>query len=262
MLFFSKTDDSSYAKRLQTQLVDIYSTTEEHRFRFHPGFTSEKISLSEHCINLKLAQCQKSPTVNYVEFETYSDLLRLQDSRDKRSLKHVLVSGEACVGKTTVITGLAYQWATGKQKRLRSDKFSFVRKLKQNQKQSLHKFEYVFVLDLHKCETDTCLVDVIERQLLPNVSKDHLEQFLKNRASDCLYLFDGYGEVGTNDKVLKSNLLYDSHVIVTSRPSEIGQFYESYKEYAHVIAKGFSDVTIGKFVKLSLSVLKRFRTNY
>ena len=113
----------------------------------------------------------------------------------------------------------------------------------------MHKFEYVFVLDLRKCEPETSLVDAIESQLLSNVSKHHLEQFLTSHASECLYLFDGYDEMSVNETMLHGNILCGSRVIVTTRPNKVDTFFASHKEYVQVISEGFSKESVNKFVK-------------
>ena len=219
------------------------------RIGFHPGLTSEEFPSDEYFVDLQLVQEQKSTTkVKQIKLETYSDLLLLQDDKG-RSLNHVLVSGQAGMGKTTMISRLAYLWAAGKQKGSRSDSFSVFRKFKQRKMKFLHKFEYVFAVDLRKCELETSLVDAIESQLLSNVSKYHLESFLTNYASECLYLFDGYDEMSANETILHSNLLCGSRVIVTTRPNKVDAFYESHKEYVQVISEGFSKESINKFVK-------------
>ena len=243
---FSVTDESAYTERWQRQLKDIYCA-KRGRIGFHPGLTFEKFSSDEYFVDLQLVKEQKSTTeVKQVELETYSDLLRLKDKND---LTHVLVSGEAGMGKTTMISRLAYQWATEKRPTKSSKKSAKHKKSKKDNRKDFDKLEYVFVLDLRKCEPGMCLVDAIESQLLSNVSKPHLEEFLTNHASDCLYLFDGYDEMSSNDMVLNSSLLCSSHVIVTTRPNKVITFIEKHNEYVQVISNGFSYVSIERFVK-------------
>ena len=158
-----------------------------------------------------------------------------------------MVSGQAGVGKTSMISELAFQWAIKRQRPTKRLSLKITKSTENTQ--FLHKFEYVFVVDLRECEPGMCLVDAIESQLLANVSKQHLQEFLTNHASECLYLFDGYNEISTNDKVLKSGLLCGSHVIVTTRPKMVELFCDNHKEYTHVISEGLSDTSIEKFVK-------------
>ena len=276
-------EEKTYPTTWQRQLVDIYSTKRGH-IGFHPGLTSEEFPSDEYFVDLQLVKEQKSTTkVKQVELETYSDLLRLQDDKG-RCLNHVLVSGHAGMGKTTMISRLAHQWAiekrtTTKQGRLSAlinivivllacgcyyhilqvplfivllliiFTFNIRKSNATNMGSLLHKFKYVFALDLRKCGSDKCLVDEIESHLLSNVSKHHLESFLTNHASECLYLFDGYDEMSANETILHSNLLCGSRVIVTTRPNKVDAFYESHKEYVQVISEGFSKESINKFVK-------------
>ena len=209
--------------------------------------SSEKFSSDEYFVDLQLVKEQKSTTkVKQVELETYSDLLCLENTN---GIIHVLVSGEAGMGKTTMISRLSYQWATEKRPIKSGRKSPKHKKSKKDNRKDFDKFEYVFVLDLRKCEPGMCLVDAIESQLLSNVSKPHLEEFLTNHASDCLYLFDGYDEMSSNDMVLNSNLLCSSHVIVTTRPNKVITFTEKHNEYVQVISNGFSYASIERFVK-------------
>ena len=113
-MFFA--GEPTYQKTWQRQLVDIYST-KRGQIGFHPGLTSEEFPSDEYFVDLQLVQEQKSTTkVKQVELETYSDLLRLQDDKG-RSLDHILVAGQAGMGKTTMISRLAYLWGGRKTKR-------------------------------------------------------------------------------------------------------------------------------------------------
>ena len=285
-MFLFNTENSRYPKAWQRQLADIYSARRGH-IGFHPGLTSETFSSDQYFVDLQLVKQEKSTTkVNQVELRTYSDLLHLQDD-DGRSLNHILVSGQAGMGKTTMVSRIAYQWATEKRKPPKRSRLSVligniiivllsficyhyfllklvplfatlllliflyldIRKPKTTKTEFLHKFKYVFVLDLRKCETDMSLVGAIESQLFTSISKHQLEEFLTSRASECLYLFDGYDEMSTNDIILTSNLLCGSHVIVTTRPNKIDTFYQRHKQYIQVISKGFSEASIERFVK-------------
>ena len=221
--------------------MDTYSTRRGH-IRFHPGLTSEEFPLNEYFADLQLVPV----LCKYKELKQSYDLLCLQDYAD-RSYSNVLVSGQDGVGKTRMISELAYQWAI--KRRRCTKRLSFKITKSTDNMQFLHKFEYVFLVDLRKCKPDMCLVDAIESQLIANVSKQHLQEFLTNHSSECLYLFDGYDEISVNDKVLKSDLLCNSHVIVTTRPNKVELFCENHKEYAKVISEGLSETSIARFVK-------------
>ena len=232
------TGESLPSTTWQSQLIDIYSARRGDIIS-HPGLTSEEFPFGDCFVNIEL-NCmshQKSvKTAKDIKIETCADVLSLQDS-EGHVLNHVLVSGQMGMGKTTMISRLAYQWATDKQKPV-TDKTLI-----------LHKFEYVFDVDLRKCKPGMSLLDAIESQLLTNVSKQQLEEFLTNHASECLYLLDGYNEMSTNDKMLESNLLCGSHVIVTTQSNKVELFHENHKEYVQVISEGFSETSITTFVK-------------
>ena len=201
--------------------------------------TSEEFPSDGYFVDLELnplSHQTSAKTVKNVKIEKCSDLLRLQDN-EGHVLSHVLVSGQMGMGKTALISRLAYQWAINKRKPISEET------------RILHKFEFVFVVDLRRCEPDMCLVDAVGSQLPTNVSKQQLEEFLTNHASECLYLFDGYNEMSGNDKILKSNLLCGSHVIVTTRPNKVESFHDNHKKYVQVILEGFSETSITRFVK-------------
>ena len=207
--------------------------------------TSEEFPSDEYFEDLQLAHAHRE----YAVYKTCYDLLCLEEYKGHTlsHVTHVLVSGQAGVGKTAMISQLAYQWAIKRQKPKK--RLSYKIKESMENMQSLDKFEYVFVVDLRQCEPDMCLVDAIRCQLLTNVSRQHLEEFLTNHASECLYLFDGYMEMSANDKLLKSDLLFGSHVIVTTRPNKVELFCENHKEYVQVISKGLSEASIARFIQ-------------
>ncbi len=94
----------------QKQLKALYRSKRKG-IGFLPG-SFEEFPSDEFFVNLQLEQKQKTPTkVKYVELKTYTDLLSVYDDKG-RILKHVLVSGLAGMGKTTMMSRLAYQWAS------------------------------------------------------------------------------------------------------------------------------------------------------
>ena len=180
--------------------------------------------------------------VKRTELKNYTDLLSLSDMKG-RTLKHVLVSGLGGMGKTTMISRIAYKWASDSMQHWYDwGIFSMF------QSNPLKTFEHVFLIDLRKIEANMDILDVIRSQLLGNVSRHILEEYLTMNADKCLYLFDGYDELRGGDKVLNSTLLCGSHVIVTSRPNKIDRFYQSHGDYVQVQIQGFSWEGCVKFI--------------
>ncbi|XP_072043458.1 uncharacterized protein [Amphiura filiformis] len=216
------------------KLKDIYRSR-RRGIGFLPGFPKEFPS-DEFFVDLHLVKEQKLPTkVRHVELNTYADLINLQDLSGQ-SINHVVVSGLGGTGKSTMVSRLAYQWAN-------VDK-------KPNEK-SLFKFDLVFLLDIRKFEPEMDLADAIKSQLLTHVPKQHIETYLSANADKCMYLFDGYDELSAGFRVLQSDLLCGSLVIVTTRPHKVDQFYDAHKEfmYVQVLLNGFSDRSVQQFVE-------------
>ena len=379
--FFHLTDQPSDVTTWQKQLKAIYKTR-RGGIGFIPGFPKE-FSSDEFFVELKLLKEQKTPMqIKQVKLKTYTDLLQLKSTEGK-SLNHVLVSGLAGTGKTTLISRLAYQWATfhdnnhfNKEsltlefsaeptsessplssfssfesflnftfncdsevspsesnsdlpRELMSDScsessyssdssslpFSFTsfesflnftfncdselstkspsepnsdlpRKLMSDSisessysSDSLdfhHRYLYyhhssdssesdssldselcnhlgsftlLFALDIRRFQANQDLIDAIREQLLCLVPKKKLQNYISCNASRCLFLFDGFDELGSNDKILSDNMLCGCHTIVTTRPNKTDKFIINNDHYVQVTLKGFSHNSIIMFVE-------------
>ena len=239
----------------QDQLKAIYKTR-RGGIGFIPGFP-KKFSSDEFFVELKLLEKQELPMqVKHVELKTYTDLLQLTSTQGK-SLDHVLVSGLAGTGKTTLISRLAYQWATfqesSKQCHKDSSTSAFTEKLSPEPPLEsydyLGNFQLVFALDIRKFQPDQDLIDAVREQLLPHVSKETLRNYLSCHSSSCLFLFDGYDEIGSNTKILSDNMICGFHTIVTTRPKAASGFNDAQRGYVQVSLEGFSQRSIEEFVR-------------
>ncbi|XP_072013987.1 NLR family CARD domain-containing protein 4-like [Amphiura filiformis] len=232
----------------QKQLKGIYKTR-RGGIGFIPGFPKQFAS-DEFFVELELMKEQKRPmTVKYTKLETYTDLLKLQSTKGI-SLNHVLVSGLAGTGKTTLISRLAYQWATSNEGTCQYSSTSSQPQSANN----LEHFDLVFALDIRKFQVNQDLFDAITKQLLPSVSGPVLRNYISSNADKCLFLFDGYDELGSNDTILNEYLLCGCQTIVTTRPNKVDDFNRCYEGYIQVLLKGFSDKSIEKFVNAFVRV--------
>ncbi|XP_072042701.1 protein NLRC5-like [Amphiura filiformis] len=226
----------------QKQLKAIYKTR-RGGIGFIPGFPKQ-FSSDEFFVELKLMKEHKTPMeVKHIKLETYTDLLKLKSTHGI-SLNHVLVSGLAGTGKTTLTSRLAYQWAI-------SDEGACYHSSTSSQPISvndLDNFDLVFALDMRKVQVNQDLFDAITKQLLPSISGPTLRSYISSNADKCLFVFDGYDELGSNDMILSEYLLCGCQTIVTTRPNKVDDFNTCYEGYIQVLLEGFSDKSIITFV--------------
>ena len=249
-----RTDQPSDATAWQNQLKSIYKTRRS-RNGLIPGFPKTFFT-DEFFVELKLLEKQELPMqVEFVELKTYTDLLQLKSTQGK-SLDHVLVSGLSGTGKTILISRLAYQWAT-----FHENSSEFYRESSTSVSQAepspepssesykyLGNFQLVFALDVRKFQPGQDLIDVVREQLLPHVSNEQLGKYLSRNSKGCLFLFDGYDEIGSSTKILSDDMICGCHTIVTTRPKKANGFNEIHKGYVQVSLDGFSGRSIQKFV--------------
>ena len=185
--------------------------------------------------------------VKHVELKTYTDLLTLRSTQSK-TLDHVLVSGLAGTGKTTLISRLAYQWAT-----IQESDSPFHIESSYESHDYLGSFQLVFALDIRQFKPNQDIIDAIREQLLRRVSKESLEDYLSCN-SNFLFLFDGFDELGSNNQILSDDILCGSHTIVTTRSNKTDEFNSKYEGYVQVSLQGFSWWSIELFVKAFVRV--------
>ena len=226
----------------QSRLRNIYKTSKD-RSEFYTGFP--QVSSADFFVDpdleiVKEPKSQSKPV-------PYTDLLNIKDNKGQ-SLHQILVSGVVGTGKTSLLFKIANEWA-----KLNSDReegVTEVTKQKENFISRLKSFKMVLLLDVSAITPKMDLVDAIIDQLLPNMSRNILEKYLLANSSACLYLFDGYERFqGVDNKLLRSNLLFASCVVVTSRPHVVAKFNETNQGYVTVISKGISYYGIPSFVK-------------
>ena len=171
-------------------------------------------------------------------FESYEDLFTI-NKKEERCL-HILLRGHAGTGKSTLVSRLAYKWATLSD----ADEYKY-----------LDMFQLVITLDVRKFRPDENLQQAIQCQLLNSVSVEYIAEELTDLTTKCLYLVDGFDEISqkaweNETHVFDSPLLADSFIIITTRPHMVDRFCERYSiKCAHVYLSGFSPWHVHEYVK-------------
>ena len=230
---FSIDDGSLDEERCREKLKLEYKSSRS-KIPLLPGMPEEFANMDDLYVDLELSENQKHPAgVTEKKLESPHDLCNLKDKHGN-TLKRALVRGGPGSGKTMLVSKLAYDWAT---KGLQNTKC-----------------DMLFTLDLREVTKDMDLIDIIQDQLLPKVSKRQLLEYIENNANSIIYLLDGFDEiantnVGTDLKLVLSNKwLQESLVIVTTRPLKVSDFGREFGMYTLVDILKLSFQRISDFV--------------
>ena len=175
--------------------------------------------------------------------ESYQDMLsRINELGDP--LSRLLIQGKAGSGKTTLMDKIAYDWATATDENL-----------------PLHDIELLFYLKMKWMELGVNIEDAICCQLFAdddNIKPADVLTLLSDISTSICIVFDGYDEgdhgalredaTGNITRILKDTFLRNCRVIVTSRPTSIGDFDELRKEYTTFEVSGFSEQNVDMYV--------------
>ena len=217
------------------------------------SFRHSVVDTDDIFVDLTLLQDRTlgSSCTNNNTLSSYSELFTITDDK-RETCTHVLLRGVAGSGKSTLISRIAYLWATDTD--------------------ILAKFQLVITLDVRKFAPGDNLERAITNQLLPGVQPPEIARVLSHVASKCLYLIDGFDELSQKSwddesHVLDSPLLEDGHVVVTTRPHMVSRFCQRYLTFAHVQLSGFSEESVREYIikffkiqnnaKLGVSLSKR-----
>ena len=199
-----------------------------------PGMPEECAKMEDLFVDLEIVREDRKPTgVITRELKSCGDLVCIErnkgDTKELEQVKRLLVRGKPGAGKSSTVSKLAYDWACNKQD------------------SPISEYQLLFVITINSIETDTDLIDIIQDQLLPEVSGEALRAYIQSNASSICVLFDGYDEATKYfhqckdvRNVLCSKWLSDACVIVTTRPNEVGKFCQNYGPFTQVEVKGFS----------------------
>ena len=175
------------------------------------------------------------------------EVAHLKDNQKKR-LNRILVKGNPGIGKTSLISKLACDWASSPSK-------------------SKSEYDLVLVIDFRKIKKGHSLIETVQDQLLTQVSLKDLTVCTSPKHS-VLWLFDGYDEASTDflagncsnvKDILESRALLQHCVIVTTRPNKVADFIQKYGkngQYNHVRVSGFSEAQKVKYIS------KHFNLNH
>ena len=241
----------------QSRLRTIYKTS-SYWSEFYPGFL-QPIS-AEFYADPDLEVVEKpghnrfqSKSISYIDM---IDLLTATDNEGK-SLGHILLSGVVGTGKSRLLSRTAYKWAM-----LNKHREEGVAEANKNFISRLKPFKLVLLLDASAITKEMDLVDAIVDQLLPNVSRSVLENYLLVNSSACLYLFDEFDRFqGDEDRILNSTIVSESCVIVTSRPKAVREFTRTNHGYVWISLKGITKRSVDTYVRNHLSILNEGKSS-
>ncbi len=160
-----------------------------------------------------------------------------QSKRKTERVKRILVKGGPGTGKSSTVSKLAYDWACSKQD------------------SPISRFKLVFVITVNEINTEADLVEIIQDQLLPEISAESLRAYIQSNASSIVILLDGYDEASNPfhqckelKNILQSKWLAEACVIVTRRPNRVGALCQNYGPYLQVEIRGFSTSNQVKYI--------------
>eukprot|EP00058_Branchiostoma_floridae_P010479 XP_002595967.1 hypothetical protein BRAFLDRAFT_96740 [Branchiostoma floridae] len=150
--------------------------------------------------------------------------------------RHILIEGNAGIGKTTEVSKLAFDWAEGRSP-------------------VLEKYDLVFPIALRKVDESQSLTECIFDQLLPKdapFQKSDLETYLKGN-DRVLIILDGFDEWVKHEghdvtELLTGKVLRDCCLLVTTRPSHTPQLQSLMCPDTQVEITGFSQDNIRTYV--------------
>ena len=173
---------------------------------------------------------------NRQKLGSYHDMFKLSN--------RLLLFGAAGTGKTTQINKIAYDWAK------HVENVSCDVSSKQFKVPAHVAMELIFVLDMHKFQSNQTLAEAVKQQLLrgvPTEDIDHIFDFLRNK---CLVIFDGFDEIlkGVTNHALNYSQVNGLFVIVTTRPHVRDKFCRQNKGFTQIQVCGFSSENSARFI--------------
>ena len=238
MCLYSHKISDPHLMEWQVLLKKIYKN-QTQKISF-PGLPKQLVDSDDLFTTMQLESQQGDKSG---EFSSIKDLLTLKDSKNERCY-HLIISGLAGMGKTTLLRRIAYLWAVSADAGERDESAEVCRVLGQ--------FELVFLLNIRKFKPGIDLWEPIINQFTPHIlgqanmakEKESIGEIVRVLNFSCLFLFDGLDEMSketlNNDMNLLDNpALYNNFVIVSSRPHSVESFCHRHHEYVKVGVLGF-----------------------
>ena len=230
--FISETSRSTYnLKQIQDELKESYRQ-KRSKLPFLPGVPDHCRSMKNLFVELELEEPVEGDRFRTRTLNSCGEVAHLKDKSGNR-LNRILVKGNPGIGKTSLISKLAYDWASDPSK-------------------SKSEYDLVLVIDLRKIKPGHGLLESVQDQLLTQVSLSDLSVCTSPNHS-VLWLFDGYDEAPTDfldgncgdlKDIWESSALLNHCVIVTTRPNKVTDFIQKYGkmgQYNHVRVTGFPE---------------------
>ena len=170
---FSAEEETFNVASIQQQLRTLYIDKRGKIPRF-PVVRESFADIEEFYIDLELEENRQGQLgIQSRELDTYEELVALRSQKGYH-LKRLLASGVAGIGKTTLVSRLAHDWAMNKA--------------------YISGYEMLFALDIRYIKAHMNLMDVLQNQLLSRVSRQGMLDYLSHNTSSVMFIFDGYDE--------------------------------------------------------------------
>ena len=194
-------------------------------------------NLEQIYVNLSLIVGDTSETQQHIAYEQVFDMLA-----NEQNIRRLAFIGEAGVGKTTLLSKIAHDWAVGNQ---------------------LNETELLFFVPLREVRKRNSLSEILRiyasRGLNFNVHR--MEDYIKANQKNILLLMDGLdeydGTLATEDptdiliSVMRGDKLKHTPVLVTTRPWRAEQLTSTPKmkmRFARIAVDGFKKEDITEYV--------------
>ena len=237
LFFFFFPDEDYDFHAIRSDLQNHYMGS---KVSFLPGIPQQCTDMENLFIDLELLKEDYKPGHNAWEpeiekLESCSKVVDLKD-RKKRRLNRILVRGRPGIGKTCLVSKLAYDWAM-------DSKYT-------------SQYDLVFVINLSKVKPKAGLFTTVKDQLLKQVPIETIKKYASHKHS-ILWLFDGFDEVSLDclsaeiQNVWSCSLCKTHCVVVTSQPHAAARFIDDYGQsitYTHVQLTGFSERSTIEYV--------------
>ena len=222
---------SAALKRLYGQ---VFSKT-----RTSPLDSKSLKKLDDIYVNLTLIKDKKTSQERH-ETISYEQIFQILEDTD--TITRVAFLGEAGVGKTTLLSKIAHDWATGKH---------------------LAHVELLFFVPLREIDQPLPLCDILQRYAARGMdfNKDRVEEYVRAHQRKVLLLLDGLDEYSEDIRdenltnvlvgIIRGDKLKSAPVIITTRPWRAEQITTPptiRMRYSRIEIKGFKKKDVKDYI--------------
>ncbi len=247
MMHFSFTADSQPVDEI-TKVAGIIKPDVEERMKIQriPWIPADTMDMDEMFLHINISkEKQRTATIERFDVKHYQDIFadtrgaggEEENKRRKLQRKKILLKGNPGIGKTTLVSKIAYDWAV-----------SF-----------WNCFSLIFFISLKVIKPGEPIENIIiDENITPSLyDKDYdaskIKDILRISGEKCLIIFEGFEEKTCNDNVMKiiQDKKYRScNFLVTSRPDKAADIEQYFTDV--YIVEGFSENQAKEYVKKML----------